>query len=491
MTRQFTHQRIRRRLAGAALGAALATALSTVPLTARAAAPAGLSAPARQAVSAATDVATVTVNSSGALSGQIGDHFMGLSFESNTLNNGYRWDNVGNLPQLLRNLGSGVIRFGGNTGDTVYQQPNQQQFDALARLTAATRWSVLYSEDLVHFNAGQVTASARQVGSTVGGAHLFGFACGNEPDLYVADHIKPAGYTTEDYLNQVNQCYAAIRNGDEGAPLAGPDLAYLTPFLSAFAARDAGTVRALSAHYYPLGCPKTSVPPATAAATLLSAALANSEAKRFSGYLAAGKAAKAPLRITETNSACHGGAPGVSNAYASTLWAVDYLLTGARQGVAGMNFHGGLNPLCGGYTVLCQTAKDTYRPQPLYYGMLFTRLLGDGRFLPASVATSSKSDHVAAFALKPASPGPVKVMVENMGSRATITALKVSGYSGHASALQLSGGSPLATSGVKIQGAQVAANGTFTPGKPSSVNCTSGSCTLALKPYTALLVTLG
>ncbi len=82
-------------------------------------------------------------------------------------------------------------------------------------------------------------------------------------------------------------------------------------------------------------------------------------------------------------------------------------------------------------------------------------------------------------------------MVENMSSHATITALKASGYHGHASLLQMTGGSPLATSGVKIQGAEVAANGTLTPGKATSVNCTSGTCTLPMAPYTALVVTLG
>jgi hypothetical protein len=490
MTRQIGYQRTTRHRAGAAaLGAALCAALCAAPLAARAA-PAAEAAPAAGAASTA-DKATVTVRTTGQTTGQIGDHFMGLSFESNTLNNGFRYDAVGNLTQLLKNLGPGVIRFGGNTGDQVYTQPSQQQFDALARLAKATGWSVLYSEDLVHFNAKLVTAIAGQVGRTIGGTNLFGFACGNEPDLYVADHIKPASYTTKDYLNQVNSCYQAIRAGDSSAPLAGPDLAFLTTFLSAYAARDAGTVHTLSAHYYPLGCAKASTPPATAAATLLSASLANTEAKRFSGYRAAGAAAGVPLRITETNSACNGGAPGVSNAYASALWAVDYLLTGAQRGVAGMNFHGGLNTLCQGYTALCSVGKDTYRPQPLYYGLLFTRLLGTGTFLPAPVTISNKADHITAFALKPAKPGPVKVMVENLSSRATTTALKATGYRGHASALQLTGGSPLATSGVKIQGAQVAANGTLTPGKASSINCTTGTCNLVMAPYTALVVTLG
>ncbi len=144
---------IRRWPAVAALGAALLAVLVAVLVATIQGEPAR-----------AAGKATVTVNTSGKPTGQIGDHFMGLSFESSTLNNGYRYDAVGNLTQLLKNLGPGVIRFGGNTADTVYTQPNQQQYDALSRLTKATGWSVLYSEDLVHFNASQVAAHAKQVG---------------------------------------------------------------------------------------------------------------------------------------------------------------------------------------------------------------------------------------------------------------------------------------------------------------------------------------
>jgi hypothetical protein len=42
---------------------------------------------------------------------------MGLSFESGTLSNGMRFDAVGNLPQLLKNLGPGLLRLGGNSAD--------------------------------------------------------------------------------------------------------------------------------------------------------------------------------------------------------------------------------------------------------------------------------------------------------------------------------------------------------------------------------------
>jgi len=69
--------------------------------------------------------------------------------------------------------------------------------------------------------------------------------------------------------------------------------------------------------------------------------------------------------------------------------------------------------------------------------------------------------------------------------------LRVGGAATSAAVLRLTGPSLLATSGVRIQGAAVAANGSFTPGPPSTVTCASGSCRVTLAPYSAVLVTVG
>ena len=47
----------------------------------------------------------------------------------------------------------------------------------------------------------------------------------------------------------------------------------------------------------------------------------------------------AVLRIDEMNSVSCGGAPGVSNAFASSLWALDAVFQMARVGVDGVNIH--------------------------------------------------------------------------------------------------------------------------------------------------------
>jgi hypothetical protein len=321
------------------------------------------------------------------------------------------------------------------------------------------------------------------------GSRLFAVACGNEPDMYAPDHVRSAGYTASTYLRQVNACYKAIRSGAPKAPLEGPDVAYNLQWLSAFAKSDGKAVRAFGAHFYPLGCAKVGDNPSAILPTFLSSTLSSKEATRFSGYVGAVKAKGKPFILSETNSACAGGVHGLSNSYAAALWAVDYILSAAQHGVTEVNFQGGLNTLCSGYTVLCQTSLFQYAPQPIYYGMLFAHLFNTGSFLPVTV--TAKGGHLVAFANKPPKAGSQRVMVENLSAAAASTTLHLSGYHGSVSVIHLTGPSPLATSGIKVQGATVTANGALKTGRANTVKCSpSGNCALTLPPYSAALVTL-
>ena len=433
--------------------------------------------------------ARVTVNTSGKVTGEISTRYIGLSFESGTLNSG-KFDDVGDLAQLLRNLGHSVMRFGGNSVDTSFQGITPSALVGLARLVQASGWTVLYSENLGEFHAARVTADARAV-SVALGSGLFGFACGNEPDVFGGNGIRPRSYTGSDYLSEAATCFAAIRAGAPNAALEGPDAAGAPYWLAEYAVKEGGTVSWFGQHYYPLGCGLHGKSPAQLAGTLLSPALTAKEIATFTRAAADAKTAGAQLRMTETNSACGGGARGLSDSYAAALWVVDYLLTGAEHGVHGMNFHGGLDTSCQGYTPLCQVGTNEYAAQPIYYGMLFTHLLGAGHLLPVTVSTSSPAGNVTAFALKPLTGGGLRLMVENLSQYQADVALRVGGNPGTATVLQMTGPSLLATSGVEIQGARVGANGSFTPGKPNTVQCTSGSCPVTIAPYTAVLVTVG
>jgi hypothetical protein len=449
----------------------------------------------RPASTAIPDVfpATITVNASGKIIGGTNSHYIGLSFESGTLNSG-KFDDIGDLAQLLRNLGSSVMRFGGNSVDQSYTGISATALAGLVRLARASGWTVLYSEDLGHYNAAVVKADAKSVAAALG-THLSAIACGNEPDLYHENGLRPATYSEADYLKEATACLADIRAGAPNVPLEGADLAGSPDWLAAYATRESGQLAWVGQHYYPMGC-ATKYTGQTATqvdAKLLSRSLASAETSFFKAAAADAKTAKAPLRISETNSICGGGLAGVSDSYATALWVVDYLLTGAENGVDGFNFHGALNSECTGYTPLCQVGTaDEYSAQPIYYGMLFTHLLGSGHLVPVTVHTRAMSDYVTAFALKPLTGGGLRLLVENLTNSHTNITLTGVGKPSHASVLHLTGPSsgPTGTSGVRIQGASVAANGTFKPGAPTTITCSSGSCPLSLNPDTAVLVTI-
>jgi hypothetical protein len=428
----------------------------------------------------------VTVDLSGETAGRLPARYLGLSFESGSAVNSGRFGTVGNLPRLLKDLGAGVLRFGGNSVDQAYAGAKPSALAGLARLVRATDWNVIYSENLGHFDAARVTSDARAVARALGG-HLTAIACGNEPGGYVHQNLRPVGYTEADYLRQAKACIAAVRKGAPNARVSGPDtfsVSWLPPYVKA----EKGTISLLAEHYYPLA---NRGGPYGTAATLLSRPTATAEASTINAAVAAARSARLPLQISETNSASGGGIQGVSNTFASALWAVDYVLTGAQQGAAGMDFHGNLTGSCDGYTPLCQVGTGRYAAQPVYYGLLFTHLLGSGAFLPAAIGSAhNRSAHnIAAYAVR-ASDGVVRVVIENLSGAAAMISLRAGSVSGTATALYLTGPSLAATSGVRIQGARVQPNGTFTPGATSRLACHAGACPVPVGAYSAVIVTL-
>jgi hypothetical protein len=436
--------------------------------------------------------ATITVNTTAKAVGGISNHFAGLSFESRTLNSGDFVDS-GNLPQLLRNLGTSIMRFGGNTvDDGSFPGISPSGLAGLAGLARASGWTVLYSEDLGHYDAAAVTADAGQVATALG-PRLAAIACGNEPDAYGGNGYRPAPYTVAEYLKDAAACLSAVRAEAPSAPLEGADLTGAPTWLLAYANQESGRLAYLGQHFYVAGCVKDYAGQTAlqADAKLLSPALVTHEVSNFKWLVADAKVARARPIMSETNSICSGGLAGVSNSYAAALWAIDYMLTGAENGVYGMDFHDRFTANCTPYSPLCPVPgrPGEFTAEPLYYGMLFTHLLGTGNLLPVAVRVPSTSDNVTAFALKPATGG-LRLIVENLTGQQTSLTLSVGGQATSASVLHLTAPGLTATSGVKIQGAAVGTSGTIKPGPPTGIKCSSGRCQLALTPYTAALVTI-
>jgi hypothetical protein len=110
--------------------------------------------------------------------------------------------------------------------------------------------------------------------------------------------------------------------------------------------------------------------------------------KELEPYVAAARELAVPLLIGEGNSASCGGQRNVSDAFASALWAVDFLSEVSQGGVVGMNFHGGST---GAYPPIAyDSTTGALEVRPLYYGLrLFSELVANhSRWLNADGVSS-------------------------------------------------------------------------------------------------------
>jgi hypothetical protein len=205
------------------------------------------------------------------------------------------------------------------------------------------------------------------------------FAVGNEPDwhafhTYAGHPLDPAiqeeisgvpGSAYPSFLTNWQGFADALGEAAPGAPLSGPDTgAYgtltFTPdpgngvsWTERFAddERDSGRVTGFTQHYY-VGAGPGKTTARQAISNMLSPEWVNgttigTQPKRttytpypwlYSNLLAPVADAGLRYRLTESNDYLV-GVPGASNAFASALWALDYLHWWAGHAAAGVNFH--------------------------------------------------------------------------------------------------------------------------------------------------------
>src|SRR6185437_5387799 len=109
--------------------------------------------------------------------------------------------------QLVRTLGPhGVVRVGGNTSDYSSFQPdgnlvsspkssviNTESLRQLGNFLDATGWKLIWGLNLGNGTVDEAVQEAQAVASAAGD-NLLAFEIGNEPDLYVHEGHRPAGY---------------------------------------------------------------------------------------------------------------------------------------------------------------------------------------------------------------------------------------------------------------------------------------------------------
>lgn len=449
--------------------------------------------------------------------GALPGDFVGLSYEMRELSTrcttgtcpGGFDASRGNLVALLRNLGRSNVRIAGNQldRDTLWAPAGQSPPDPLpgwvqdvvtpadiARLDGllrATGWKAEVGVNLAHYDPALAADEARTLTSTLR-SRLAGAECGNEPNHYASNGYRPAPYGFAEHQKDWEACLAQLG----GARIAAPDLSSpnsTRDWFSQFAAAEKDRVDMLTVHNY------------TGAKTidqLLSPQVRASELTDVAAQLGAAQSVGVPIRVDETNSAVGGGIAGVSDVYASSLWAMDYSLTLAQAGFAGVNLHGGFGvcgaPLYNGkfqlYTPLCAATEQdlqakVFTAMPEYYGLYMATRLGSGRFLPVTV---SSTHNVTAYAVR-GDDGRLRLAVieKDATSAAPVPiSVNVGGTARTASVLRLTGTSLASADGVAVQGRTVDRSGRLDPGPAGHLPVHHGTVDLTVPAGSAVVLTL-
>jgi hypothetical protein len=415
--------------------------------------------------------------------------FVGLSYEKSKLSQPLFSGSNANLIGLFERLGNGVLRIGGNSVDETNWAPNgagqtsgqtaPPDVDALASFISAVGWPVLYGVNLAQSTPSVAAAEVAYAAKALG-ANLLGIEIGNEPDLY-AGHYFPSTWAFSDYLTLWQSFASAILAQTPGVPLTGPVTAYNSAWFSSFAQNEGKSIVLLSMHYY-----RANGQSASSTIDLLISYPDTNLQNDLVPLNTAAQAAGVPFRIAETNSFYNGGAPNVSDSYASSLWVIDHLFTIAQGGSVGVNLHGGGNG--DGYTPIADNDGVVVEARPEYYGALLCALAGQGPLLATTIDAGSLN--TSAYTVQNSS-SQVSLIVNNKDASQNLQFTATCPSAVKSASMQILTGPALAsTAAVTIQGSAVNPDGSFMPQTSYGLTVSDGAFTGYVPAASAALISI-
>jgi len=412
------------------------------------------------------------------------------------------------LVALCRTLGPGVFRIGANNVDSTFfkregapplesMQDNKyvtdpriigpKSVDAFFDFARAAGWKIIYGVNL-GANDPAMAADEAAYAWQVGAKEIVAIEIGNEPNLYPKgpnrEGIRPGNYGYPQYKAEFTAAYDAIKAKEAKIPITGPAVTKSTKWMPLFMADFKDRVVLATSHVYPLSAKEAD--PKAQRFTSVEKLLGEEYPEDWIIKLKDATTVGVPYRIGECNTASSGGKRGVSNAFVSALWAIDFMFDVAQAGGQGVNFHGSFT--ANNYSPIVFDKKSSrYVAAPMYYGMLFFSRAAQGKL----VATETKTDAKLVAHSVLGADGKLRVTLVNKDlTKPVVASIAVGGKFAKGQALRLTAPSVDATSDVTFAGAAVNADGTWTPKTTEALALSAGTASVTLPPASAALLIL-
>lgn len=351
---------------------------------------------------------------------------------------------------LMKDLGPGILRLGGNSQDnTCWNSAHaplpkackgelkEEDLKLFSEAAEASGWRLMVGLNLKQNSPSMAVSEVTQgIAREIKPEQVFTLELGNEPEGFSGERPKP--YTQEGNVKDFLGYIHALRANPVAKQyaLAGPatccawrNARDLSIFADGVDAKR--NLKWLTVHYYAAStCDTDNV----SAEQLLSAERIRESNGELKPLVQVANAYGIPIALAETNSISCGGMPGVSNAFASALWGLDHMFTLAEDGFISVNFQTSYRPGGSSYNPVDVYGTETapgrwkYRnvAEPLYYALyLFSHNASGAHLLPVSVEPLSTcylckgpDANVRAYAVSRCPSCAVKIIVINKDMKA-------------------------------------------------------------------------
>jgi hypothetical protein len=337
--------------------------------------------------------------------------------------------------RFMRDLGPGILRLGGNSQDNSCwdraQAPHPEACEAelkagdlklFSEAARASGWRLIVGLNLKQNSPSWALREVTEgIAREIKSPQIFGLEPGNEPDLFTRTPYRPKTYSPEDQVKDFLGYLRAFQADPMAKQYAvvGPatccawrNARDLAVFVNGVGRKN---LKWITVHNYSA---TTCGGKTVSIERLLSPELMDQFNQEAKPLAVVAREHRLPIAMAETNSASCGGMPGVSNAFAATLWGLDYMFSLAEDGYVNVDFHTSYRPGGSSYNPIDTYGRRDasgwhYRnvAEPLYYGLyLFSRNASGERLLPSTVKTSA---NIRAYAVSRCANCAMKVFVLN------------------------------------------------------------------------------